>query len=306
MPITTRQKPSSQSRLLRSRRSDLIEWMDRPDCDPVRLHNTYRYFPVINRLISRWKGVYRRFIRPQLEPGIVFRLLDVGSGGGDITRNIHKWAKQDGFLLDVTGIDPDSRALEYANAASAAGPSAADLPTAGLPTAGLPAADLPSADLSSTVEPSHAAAGIRFLQTDTARLRQTDQIFDLVICNHVLHHLPENDIFGFLDDLASLATSRVICSDIERSAVGYALFSVATWPLFPNSYIRADGLISIRKSFRSNELRDILPPDWRVVRQFPYRLLAVLDKETSADSATGSTSAQNEAVPHQIKTTAPR
>ncbi len=261
MPIQSKQLSASLPRSLRSRRSDLVEWMDRPDCDPVMLHNTYRYFPVINRLISRWRGVYHRFIRPLLEPGITFRLLDVGSGGGDITKNIYKWAKQDGFLLDVTGIDPDPRALEYAMAHQKKAGAVTD-----------------------TYNP--AAAGLRFFQTDTATLRKMGHTFSFVICNHVLHHLPESEISGFLDDLAALATDRVICSDIERSTVGYALFSIATWPLFPNSYIRADGLISIRKSFRPGELNHILPADWRVVRQFPYRLLAVLDHSADAEHPT--------------------
>ncbi len=269
-------RPLRPPRPLRSRRSDLIEWMDRPDCDPVRLHNTYRYFPVINRLISRWRGVYRRFIRPRLEPGITFRLLDVGSGGGDITKNIHKWAKQDGFLLDVTGIDPDARALEYAMAVLKKTGAVDDTDN-----------DDTHNDHARNYDTQHVdAAGLRFLQTDTATLRKQGKTFDFVICNHVLHHLPENDIFDFLDDLSALASSRVICSDIERSSVGYALFSIATWPLFPNSYIRADGLISIRKSFRPGELRRILPVEWRLIRQFPFRLLAVLDHASDTEHPT--------------------
>lgn len=246
------------ARFLSSRRPDLVEWMDRPDCDPVRLRNTYRYFPVINRLISRWDAVYRRFIRPQLRKGQRFTLLDVGSGGGDITRNIHAWAARDGFLLDVTGIDPDGRALEYARDGS-----------------GADREELPDRGGRKDTEP----AGLRFLQTDTGQLRRDGRAFDFVVCNHVLHHLSDDAFAPFLDDLAVLSRRRVICSDIERSVIGYALFSVATWPLFPNSFIRADGLISIQKSYRPDELRAILPEGWRVIRQFPFRLLVLHDKD---------------------------
>ena len=234
-------------RPLTSRRADLVEWMDRSDCDPVKLHNTYRYFPVINRLISGWGAVYRRFIRPQLRTGQHYHLLDVGSGGGDITTNIHAWAAGDGFRLAVTGVDPDPRAHEYA--------------LAGLRSRNKDASPAP----------------LTFLQADTGQLRREGKTFDFVTCNHVLHHLDNEEIPGFLDDLAALAVRRVVCSDIERSAIGYVLFSVATWPLFPNSFIRADGLISIRKSFRVDELRAILPPGWRVIRQFPFRLLLIFD-----------------------------
>lgn len=278
----------STARFLSSRRPDLVEWMDRPDCDPLRLRNTYRYFPVINRLISRWDAVYRRFIRPQLRKGQRFTLLDVGSGGGDITRNIHKWAARDGFLLDVTGIDPDGRALEYARDGSGADreelpdceelanheelPDREDLPDhEDLPDR----EELPDRGSRKDAEP----AGLRFLQTDTGQLRRDGRAFDFVVCNHVLHHLSDDAFAPFLDDLAALSRRRVICSDIERSVIGYALFSVATWPLFPNSFIRADGLISIQKSYRPDELRAILPEGWRVIRQFPFRLLVLHEKD---------------------------
>jgi len=244
-------------RLLSDRNPGLIEWMDRPDCDPVMLHNTYRYFPVINRLISRWDAVYRHQIRPRLSKQRRYRLLDVGSGGGDITRNIHKWAVRDGFLLDVTGIDPDPRAHEYARSAAIGNARSA----------------------STSSGDSREQDGLRFLQTDTSRLRREGATFDFVVCNHVLHHLPDEGLAGFLDDLSALATRTIICSDIERSAIGYFLFSIATWPLFPNSFIRADGLISIRKSFRAGELRAIVPQGWDVIRQFPFRLLLIFDKQ---------------------------
>ena len=232
---------------LQQRQAELVEWMDRDDCDPELLRNTYRFFPVINRFISRWKSVYNQFIRPQLQPHRNYRLLDVGSGGGDITRNIWRWAKNDGFKLEVTGIDPDPRALEFAQA---------------IPV------------------PDSGSAGLHFLKTDTSELIKSGIRYDFVICNHVLHHLPVEKTSSFLNDLANLAEIRVICSDIERSTAGFILFSVATLPLFPKSYIRKDGLISIRKSFRQRELQTIMPAGWTVIRQFPFRLLAVRDMES--------------------------
>ena len=262
-------------RFLSARRADLIEWMDRSDCDPVKLHNTYRYFPVINRLISRWDAVYRRYLRPLLRTGHHVHLLDVGSGGGDITGNIHAWAARDGLRLAVTGIDPDPRAHKYAldrlrrrkkDDAANGTPSDSDPPGGDMAGSG-----------NSPTGNSGTPPPLAFLQADTRELRREGRTFDFVTCNHVLHHLKTEEIPGFLDDLASLATRRAICSDIERSAIGYLLFSVATWPLFPNSFIRADGLISIRKSFRVDELRAILPPGWRVKRQFPFRLLLIFD-----------------------------
>lgn len=246
------------------RNPGLVEWMDRPDCDPVTLRNTYRYFPVINRFISRWHTVYRHHIRPLLRHNRRNSLLDVGSGGGDITKCIHKWAAHDGFVLDVSGIDPDPRAHEFVLGRNT----------------GVQRRETDGREGNFVRDSSdrQESGRLHFLQADTGALRHEGRTFDFVICNHVLHHLSDHDLLGFLEDLDALSDRRVVCSDIERSAIGFGLFSLATWPLFPNSFIRADGLISIRKSYRAEELRDAVPHKWQIVRQFPFRLLLILEK----------------------------
>lgn len=252
---------------LAQRKADLTEWMDRSDCDAEKLHNTYRYFPVINRLISQWYGIYKQFIRPRLSREQSFSLLDVGSGGGDIPAKIFNWARNDGFLLDVTGIDPDPRAHKYAQSYI-------------------------TAPLRNTNRPhstSRPDSGLQYRKMYTTDLLEEGARFDFVTCNHVLHHLSDSEIHPFLLELKQLAANRVICSDIERSRIGYFLFSIFTRPFFPNSYIRADGLISIRKSYTFTELRDLLDESWTVQRQFPFRLVAICDITATAISATPTT-----------------
>lgn len=241
---------------LKVRNPGLVEWMDRDDCNPRMLRNTYRYFPVINRMISRWKAVYNTFIRPLLTEDRTYHLLDVGSGGGDITRNIWWWAKRDGYHLDVTGIDPDPRALEYSRRQY------------------LPGRRVPDS-LEADPQGSQPSTQLNFLPGRTRDLCQKNETFDFVVCNHVLHHLSDTEVRPFLNELQQLATHRIICSDIERSSIGYLLFYFITWPLFPDSYIRTDGLLSIRKSFSLEELRQLVPDHWSVQRQFPYRLIVI-------------------------------
>jgi len=231
------------SGFLRLREPDLVEWMDRPDCDPLRLENTYRRFPWVNRWIAGWARVYRSALRPLLTRDRPFRLLDVGCGGGDIARCLVEWSSQDGFDLQVTGIDPDPRALAF---------------TRRHPTSG----SSPNPD---------------FHQATASEWAKRGERYDLVVTNHVLHHLTPTDLPPFLGALQSLACGRVLVSDIERSRLGYLLFSTLALPISGNSYLRRDGLISIRKSYTAPELREVLPSDWRVLRQPPYRLLAVWD-----------------------------
>ena len=50
--------------LLRGRAADAVEEMDLPGCDPARLDRTYAQFALVNRVVSGWRGIYRRSSGP--------------------------------------------------------------------------------------------------------------------------------------------------------------------------------------------------------------------------------------------------
>lgn len=214
------------------RDATLTELMDDPRCDPARLRRTYAAFRLVNPVVSGWRATYRRLIRPLLSPTETRTLLDVGSGGGDLPRALAGWAARDGLLLEVTGIDPDPRAHDYASS-------------------------LPS------------VPGVTFRGAGTADL---DERFDFVVSNHVLHHV--DDLPGFLADTARLARVLTVHGDISRSRLAYAVFGILGAP-FAGTFIRHDGLLSIRRSYTPGELGAFLPSEWRVIPQAPSRLLLV-------------------------------
>lgn len=228
--------------ILSNRNPGLTEWMDRPDCDRELLFNTYRQFSRINRLLSGWKNIYKTYLRPviQQNSGSV-SLLDIGCGGGDVLRILHRLCLEDGFEVQFTGIDPDQRSFDY---------------------------------LSGLNWPEN----FEFKPALSDQLVKKNRRFDIVISNHVVHHLKEEELAGLCSDAEQLANRLVLFSDIERSDIGYALFSAIAPLLFRNSYIVRDGRISIKRSFRKEELQVLLPGGWVVQRQFPFRLLAIHQK----------------------------
>ncbi|WP_372698347.1 class I SAM-dependent methyltransferase [Arthrobacter sp. JSM 101049] len=218
-----------------------LEEMDRPDCDPGLLRRTYAQFPLVNAAVSGWGRLYREVIRPALPRDRPSTLLDIGCGGGDISVALARQARRDGFDLHVTGIDPDERAHRYATEARAQGRDTA----------------------------------VVFRRATSGDLVAAGERFDVVVSNHVLHHLTAGELAALLSDTEALTGRVAIHSDIVRSRAALLLFGAATLPLARGSFIRRDGLTSIRRSYLPGELRGLVPPQWQVLRRRPYRNLVV-------------------------------
>jgi 2-polyprenyl-3-methyl-5-hydroxy-6-metoxy-1,4-benzoquinol methylase len=227
--------------VLGRRASDLRERMDEPDCDRLLLRNTYAQFALVNRMVTGWDRLFRRYLAPRLAPGS--SVLDVGCGGGDLARRLVAWSGSRGVPLTVTAIDPDPRALAFAREQTAAGPGAA----------------------------------IEYLLADAEELAAAGRRFDCVISNHLLHHLPAGELPRFLEVSGELSRSLALHNDLRRHGAAWLAFSL-TRPLFRRSYIVEDGLRSIRRAFTPAELRVLCPDGWRVESLAPFRTLAILER----------------------------
>ena len=227
---------------LTCRDEQLTELMDDPACDPATLRRTLRRFWIVNRAVSRWGLVYRTQLRPALAtaPGPA-RMLDIGCGGGDVLRRLLRLARRDGFTVEGVGIDPDPRAIEVARA----GARGAN------------------------------GEGVRFRQSDSRALVAEGERFEVVVSNHLLHHLDGAELDGVLSDSEAIATRLCVHSDIARDPRAYGAFSVAAAPVAPGTFLRVDGLRSIRRSYTRDELAARLPDGWRAEQPAAFRVLAV-------------------------------
>ncbi|WP_345800832.1 methyltransferase domain-containing protein [Microbacterium sp. AZCO] len=222
---------------LRARDTVVRELMDDPDCDSARLAATLRRFDTVNRLWSGWAALYRARLGPFLasleRPA---RVLDLGSGGGDLVTRLAGLAERDGLDVRWVGADPDARALEVAR--------------------------------------GRASSRIEFRASDASSLRSAGERFDAVVSNHVLHHLSAFDLAGFAADSRALTDGLVLHSDIRRSRTAYGLYAVGVTPFAPGTFLRTDGLRSIRRSYRAAELEAALGHPWTVRDASPFRVVA--------------------------------
>ncbi len=230
---------------LAARDTVVTELMDDPDCDPRALAATYRRFDVVNRLVSAWGHVYRTRVRPQLSAlGRPARVLDLGCGGGDVVARLAALAARDGLDVEWVGADPDSRALDAAR--------------------------------------EREGAGLVFTAQGSRELLAAGETFDLVLSNHVLHHLDAAGLAAFAEDSRALSRGSVLHADIARGRLAYALYAVGIAPLAAGTFLRVDGLRSIRRSYRAPELATALGAPWRVETPAPFRLLATATGQARA------------------------
>jgi 2-polyprenyl-3-methyl-5-hydroxy-6-metoxy-1,4-benzoquinol methylase len=224
------------------REPGLVERMD-GDCDERVLFATYRRFAVVNRIVSGWRGLYRRQIRPVLRAaaadGRTPRLVDLGFGGGDIPRALGRWSRADGLPVCVVAADIDPRAARYAREVDRGGV-------------------------------------VQYRTVSSTELAAEGRRFDVVLSNHLLHHLDQQALSRILADSGRLARSLVLHADIARSRAAYGLYAVGSVALAAGSYVREDGLLSIRRSYTPAELRDVAAqlgePGWQVAAYAPFRL----------------------------------
>jgi 2-polyprenyl-3-methyl-5-hydroxy-6-metoxy-1,4-benzoquinol methylase len=219
----------------------VAEKIDDPDCDAERMNRTYAHLAVINKILSRMADLLRRHvIADAVRRGGFATVLEFGCGGGDVLASLARASARAGADLRLVGLDSDARAVTRAR---------------------LVLAPYKNARVQQ--------GGIDDLATLTA---------DYVFCNHVLHHIPPDDLVPVLRKLRLAARRQLLVNDLERSAVAYWLYTAFAGVAFRDSFVYADGRLSIRKGFRVPELEAAckqagFSPGFRVQRVSPWRVV---------------------------------
>ena len=235
---------------LRRRNHSLTENIDHPDIDAPKLKRTYQQLEGVNRLFLNTRQIYQAIIKPTTraceQP---ISVLDVGCGGGDVLISLTSYFEADGIPVRGTGIDPDPRAIEFADS-------------------------------------RNQTRSCRFLCASAADMRGSDEKYDVVISSHVVHHLPAEELPQFLEDLKCLAFRCAVVLDIRRSDLSYGLFRTFGSLLFPDSYTVVDGLTSIKRSYTPQEVGRFASGEWTVQRMFPFHFICAF-QATSEEALYG-------------------
>jgi SAM-dependent methyltransferase len=226
-----------------SRRSSQLELMDTEDCGVAEFEACLVDLAKVNRATFAYRPTFAwldRVVRDRRssEP---LRIVDCGSGYGDMLRKIDAWARRRGIEVELTGVDlnPWSRA------------------------AALKATD-----------PSRP---IRWVTTNLFDYRP-DKPIDIVLSSLFTHHLTDEQIVGFVIWMEATAQVGWFVNDLHRHPLPYYVFRLwsrlARW----HRFVQNDGPISITRAFVPADWHRLLARAGipvgaaKVSRVFPFRL----------------------------------
>ena len=223
-------------------RSYELEHLDKGDYTPEE----YERCLVELRRINEWLGDARA-LRASLVPEIEraglreFSLLDVGAGSGELLRVAAREARVRGWRARLVGLELNERSAR------------------------------------AILEESRGFAEIGAVRGDAFHLPFADDAFDYVICSLFTHHFRDEGVVEILREFGRVARRRLFVIDLHRHALAYFLYTTVGRLFLHNRLIREDGALSIRRSFRANELRRLAREaqieDAEVHRRFPFRLV---------------------------------
>ena len=94
----------------------------------------------------------------------------------------------------------------------------------------------------------------RAVAGDARALPFGDRSVDVVTCSQLLHHFDEGESHVLLRELQRVARIRVVVADLRRAWAAAAGLWLASWVLGFHPVSRHDGVVSVLRGFRSDEL----------------------------------------------------
>ena len=145
-------------------------------------------------------------------------IVDVGCGNGDMLRNLADFGFKNNYNFRLIGIDANNFTISHAQKLSE----------------------------------KYSNISYRCLDISSESFQELQ--YDIVLCTLTLHHFKDIQIIQLLNVFYKNTTIGIVINDLQRSAVAYRLFQGFCFVFQLNDMSREDGLISILRGFKKEEL----------------------------------------------------
>jgi 2-polyprenyl-3-methyl-5-hydroxy-6-metoxy-1,4-benzoquinol methylase len=226
-----------------SHRNNIAELMDSGDTDFPTFRACLRDLAKVNRLTLAYRPTLN-FLEDlsnygHWPRGQVLKIVDVGSGAGDMLRKIDDWAAWRGLRVDLTGVDLNPWSAQTAKEAT--------------PT------DRP----------------IGFVTSNIFDYRPAETP-DIVISSLFTHHLDDATLIQFIKWMETNTKIGWFVNDLRRHPLPYHFFKLASRLLRMHYFVQHDGPVSIARAFDIQDWLRALDGagiEMATLRAyFPYRL----------------------------------
>jgi 2-polyprenyl-3-methyl-5-hydroxy-6-metoxy-1,4-benzoquinol methylase len=206
-----------------SKRSEEAEIMDDFELKGAELEQTLSDLENINKWLGGNKitldGI-QKLLKDTPEKRTI-RIADVGCGSGALLREIANWGRDQKLDMELIGIDANPYAIEIAQRRS-------------------------------DYYPEIKFETLNIFSEDYKR-----QEYDIVLCTLTLHHFKNEEILELLNIFKEQSQLGVIINDLQRSKTAYILFQAFCKVFINNEIARKDGLTSILRGFKKNDLKKL-------------------------------------------------
>lgn len=145
-------------------------------------------------------------------------ILDIGCGDGAILRECLRVGQKEGYSFRIIGVDANQNIIETAK------------------------------------KRTEESAEIRFIHTNVFSETFNEIDFDIALCTLFLHHLSDSEIKMLLNKIIVKAKVGLVINDLHRNRIAFSLFKIFGRLFLKTKIARHDGLVSIARGFKRQEL----------------------------------------------------
>ena len=223
-------------------RNRQLERIDTGDYTAEEYERFLREISFINRHLGDRRTLKKTLFSEIKATGLQsFSVLDVGAGSGELLRAIAIFARKTNRKSKLFGLELNERS---ANA---------------------------------ILQESKDFAEIKSIRGDALRLPFADGSFDYAICSLFTHHFSDEKIVEILKEMNRISRRNIFVIDLHRHRIAYIFYKLFCIAFRISPLVRDDGSLSILRSFKPNELKDLAKKanleNISVERHFPFRIV---------------------------------